>query len=671
MLLQYKDKYDLNWLGLDIDQVIEFLRNHDSFNPLDGQLEIELENKGLREIALMYDPDYIWYTAKLLLNITLHPIQCVILESFMKYSFPMLCMFRGGSKSLMMAVYSLIRAALFPGSKIILTGAAFRQSKFIFEYIESIYNHSPLLKSIFKGQKPVSRLPDFWTFYLGESKIIATPTGDGNKIRGLRGNIIICDEFNSISTEVYEIVINQFAVVSSNPIENIQAKARREALAKDGKKEKEVKPLSYVANQSIISGTIRYDFEPMAMYWRKYKNIIESRGESLTEQFGEIGKQLNWRDFCIIRIPYDLMPAGFLDEKTVARSKSVMNSDFFAAEFGCVPITDSSGFFKRSLIESCTAKLNNISSDGWPSWCPHRFDARIRGNPNSIHVMGIDPAYNQDNFAIVILECFPEHARVVYAWSTSKRTFQTSGEVTEKNYFSFCTRKIRDLLKLFPCVGIAIDSQGGGYTIIESLGDSKQLQAGELPIWPVIESEKPRATDSYAGEHIIHIISFSDGSWTQAANYGLKKAMEDKTLLFPEFNSILLGLASEKDKEDLINHRILDSLEDCMLEIEELKDELTLIIRSTTSSTGREKWDTPEIKMGRYKKERLRNDRYAALLMANYLAKTLQQNNMSQNWSYDTVGAVVGKNEGYTNNKMYIGPSWYEVGADLFRGIVR
>ena len=36
-----------------------------------------------------------------------------------------------------------------------------------------------------------------------------------------------------------------------------------------------------------------------------------------------------------------------------------------------------------------------------------------------------------------------------------------------------------------------------------------------------------------------------------------------------------------------------DTLEDCVMEIEELKDELSMIVMTQTS-TGREKWDTPE-----------------------------------------------------------------------------
>lgn len=663
------NKYDLAWLDLELDAVEEYLRTSDGYNPFDDKLQVELENKGLREIFLMYDPNYLWYTVKLLLNIELHPIQAVVLGQMMTHSFPMLIGSRGFSKSFLMAVYSLIRAILFPGSKIVITGAAFRQSKFVFEYVENMFYNSPILQSIYKGTRQSARLPDFWTFHLNESKIFALPTGTGEKIRGMRGNIIICDEFNSISTEVYEIVISQFAAVSSSPIENIKAIAKKLAQQKDGIVEEEHKALSFVQNQSIISGTMKYQFEPMAIYWQKYKAIIESRGERMVELFGELGDSLDWRDFCIIRIPFELIPKGFMDDKIVARARSTMHSEFYAAEYGCVPISDSMGFFKRSLIESCTAKLENTTKDNWPTWCASPFDCKLQGNPNAKYVMGIDPAYNQDNFAIVILEVLEEHSRIVYAWSTSKRTFNKSGPVDEKNYFNFCARKIRDLMKSFNIVGIAIDTQGGGYSILECLHDPDKMQSGELPLWPVIDPDKPQDTDDYAGSHIITLCQFSSADWVSTNNHGMKKDMEDKVLLFPQFNSILLGLASEKDKEELLALGLVrDSLEDCMVEIEELKDELCLIVRTTTVA-GRERFDTPSIIVGSNKKEQLRKDRYSALLIANSIARTIQRSPAPI--SYQVVGAAKGttnKSEG----KMYFGPDWVSnINSKSFRGITR
>ena len=47
-------------------------------------------------------------------------------------------------------------------------------------------------------------------------------------------------------------------------------------------------------------------------------------------------------------------------------------------------------------------------------------------------------------------------------------------------------------------------------------------------------------------------------------------------------------------------------------ELEELKNELSMIV-VTQTATGRERWDTPEVKPGAGRKSRLRKDRYSSL----------------------------------------------------------
>ena len=68
---------------------------------------------------------------------------------------------------------------------------------------------------------------------------------------------------------------------------------------------------------------------------------------------------------------------------------------------------------------------------------------------------------------------------------------------------------------------------------------------------------------------------FAKADWVAEANHGTRKDFEDKVLLFPYFDSISLGLALTDDK---MTKRKMDTLEDCVMEIEELKNELSLII---------------------------------------------------------------------------------------------
>ena len=184
-----------------------------------------------------------------------------------------------------------------------------------------------------------------------------------------------------------------------------------------------------------------------------------------------------------------------------------------------------------------------------------------------------------------------------------------TGQTTEKDYYAYCARKIRDLMKVFPTENIAIDSQGGGTAIASALFSDKNLKEGEQPLLPVIVDGKYKETDDFKGLHILHMINFASQEFTDGANHGLRKALEDKELVFPFFDPV--SLMESDDSED--------GLESVMWEVEELKQELQSIVVTKTPS-GREHFDLPAAKIVGGKKVTKKKDRYSALLMANWIA---------------------------------------------------
>ncbi len=132
-------------------------------------------------VSKMLDPSYIGWTAKVLLNIDLFPMQITTLQLLWRTTFPMLIASRGGSKSFMLAVYAILRALLDQGSKIVIVGAGLRQAKLVFGYIEQIWNRSPILRNIVgvgKRSGPRQNV-DLCYFTIGDSIIYALPLGDG------------------------------------------------------------------------------------------------------------------------------------------------------------------------------------------------------------------------------------------------------------------------------------------------------------------------------------------------------------------------------------------------------------------------------------------------------------------------------------------------------------
>jgi hypothetical protein len=670
--------FDDAWLGLG-----DLSKLSISQNLMINRAKEDIENPDLHLLRIMRDPIYLGSTCKLLMNIELHPIQIAILQEFWNRPFPMFVASRGFGKSFILALYSTLKAVFIPGTKIVIVGAAFRQSKVIFEYMETIWRNSPILRSIFSGNDDGPRRDvDRCTMRYGDSWAIAIPMGDGSKIRGLRAHIIIADEFASISPDIYETVVSGFAAVSASPIQNVKEQAKKAAMKEQGLWNEDLEALdTKMSNQAIIAGTADYSFKHFAKYWNRYKNIINSKGDinKLRDIFGEdVPENFNWKDYSIIRIPYELIPKGFMDDKQVARAKATIHTGIYNMEYAACFVEDSEGFFKRSLVESCvsTTAKNILDSQGKQIV----FEAAVKGSAHKQYIYGIDPASENDNFSIVILELNGDHNRVVYCWTTNRHNFkdrQKTGLVNDHDFYGFCARKIRNLMKSFPCARIALDAQGGGVAIEEALHDPSKLEDGENLIWPVIDYGKAKDTDNQSGLHILELIQFARADWTSQANHGLRKDMEDKLLLFPAFDNLTLGLTLASEGQDILNtelNPIYDNLAECIVEIEELKNELTTIVMTQTSTgpNARDRWDTPEVKLANGKKGRLRKDRYSALLMANMLAR--QTTRSLKTIEYDVIGDNAKNANFKQGSNMYKGPEWFTSNVnndDIYLGIYR
>jgi len=576
----------------------------------------------------------------------------------------MLIASRGFGKSFILSLYAMIRALLLPERKVVIVGAAFRQSKVLFEYMETIWYNAPIFRDLCSADSGPRRDIDRCVMRINKSRITCLPLGDGQKIRGQRANDIISDEFASIPRDIFETVVAGFAAVSSDPIENVKRLAsekKAQSLGVD-MKERDEDTLEHRANQIILSGTAYYDFNHFAEYWKKWRLIIKSKGQKskLREIFGgeEVPDSFDWTEYSVIRIPYELLPEGFMDASQVARSKATVHTGIYQMEFGACFTRDSHGFFKRTLIESC------VANDGANDCIPLKdsqgeeiiFEAKLMGDKDRRYIFGVDPASEVDNFSIVILELHPDHRRIVHCWTTNREQHKEKvkkGYSRETDFYSYCARKIRDLMKLFPCVHIAMDAQGGGIAVMESLHDADKIQEGETAIWPVIDEDKEADTDDEKGLHILEMCQFAKYEWLAGSNHGLRKDMEDKAIMFPRFDAVTIGISNA---EDGLKGRAFDTLEQCVMEIEDLKDELTMI-QMTQTAGGRDRWDTPETIIGAGKKGKLRKDRYSSLIMANMAARILSR--LPTPATYDFYGgfATVSKKE--DDGEMYSGPNWF------------
>ena len=649
-------KIDEAWLKIDVDE-------KDLFNPT-SVLNSSDDDFHLKLTWLMTRPEYFSFLVKQIFNIQLLPSQALILYELWNRKFPMLIASRGFGKSFMLSLYCMLRALILPGRKVVVVGAAFRQSKVLFEYMETIWNNSPILRDICDGNSGPRRDVDRCVMRINDSRVTCLPLGDGQKIRGQRANDIISDEFASIPRDIFETVVAGFAAVSSDPIENVKRLAAEKKAKELGVEiqDKDDNKLEDKDNQIILSGTAYYDFNHFATYWKRWKSIIKSKGDptKLREVFGgeDVPDNFDWKEYSIMRIPYELLPEGFMDASQVARSKATVHAGIYQMEFGAVFTRDSEGFFKRSLIESCVVDDKEPTKDSKGNEIV--FEAKLMGDPNKKYVFGVDPASEVDNFSIIVLELNEDHRRIVHCWTTTRSEHKEKvkkGYSTETDFYSYCARKIRDLMKLFPCIHIAMDAQGGGIAVMESLHDKDKLQDGEIEIWPVIDEDKPKDTDDQRGLHILEMCQFAKYDWLAEANHGLRKDLEDKVILFPRFDSVTVGMSNV---EDGMKGRMYDTLEECVMDIEELKDELSMI-QMTQTSNGRDRWDTPEIVVAAGKKSKMRKDRYSSLIMANMAARRIARAPTPEQYQFFGGFASTLPTDSKQKNKgnMYSGPNWF------------
>ncbi len=656
----------LEWLELENipTEVYNPLENYaPGLEPLEPTEEV---------MSILTNADYLHFACKHILNIELLPYQLVILDTLWRKRLPMLIASRGGGKSFILAVYGLLRMVFHPGCKVVICGAAFRQARQVFDYMSEIWDKAPILRDISGRSKETGprREVDRCQFTIGTSKCFAIPLGDGTKIRGLRANYILADEFASIPEEIFNLVVQGFGVVSASPVDKVKESAMIKKLKKLGQWSDDMEKVRQSqggGNQIVYSGTAYYSFNHFYRYFQKWHQIIRSKGDmsKLSDIFteGELANEgFNWHDYAILRIPYDKIPEGMLDPGIVAQARATLHHSQFMMEYGATFAADSDGFYKRSIIESATTNKPILV----PSGEYIQFSASRRGDKKKSHVIAVDPAADLDNAAIVILELNEDHRKVVYCWTTNrkkygalKREMAKSGVHLQDDYYRYIAKKIRSLMRDFNTERIVMDKHGGGTAIAEALESADTYGEHENPIYQLINPEEPKESDMKKGIHILELLAPTQ-DLNSDANHGMLKDLQDKVLLFPMFDTVEMERAIQLDKVNGVQY---DTYEDLVQDIEELKTEMTTIVLTQSSILGKDTFDTPQIKTAADKKGRLRKDRYSALLYANYYArmKDRQEPTIIQ---YNPIGGTKDSSQGIApkHTGMYYGPGMSKFG---------
>lgn len=433
-------------------------------------------------------------------------------------------------------------------------------------------------------------------------------------------------QHNSINPEIFEVVVRGFAAVRAQGMKENVANAYKELLLGDLEitlDEESMGSSVMKENQIILSGTMYYSFNHFYKYYTYYRAIIQSGGnpEILKRDFPEmpIPKDLDASKYAIIRIPYDKLPLGMMDKTILSQGQATMDSAIYNMEYMCIAPKDSEGFYLASWIQNCTSP---VQSDKWGKIS---FLPRLKGDSQKSYVMGIDPASEDDNFAINIIEKNQGYNAVVYQWTTNRKTFEDlkrSNLLQDniKDYNTFVVKHIRHLLKRFNIELIVIDNGGGGLSVKEGLRDPDKCLDESEPLYYDMEDENVQGLQ---GRHIILGIDFQKAEWRRKSHYGLREDILSRTLVFPLYDGSIIEVESYSDE---IKGKMLDTLEECYAEIEQCKQE-TILIQHTQTENGTEKWGVPRI-IGMdadQVKKVLKRDRFTSLLLANWGCRYIKE----------------------------------------------
>ncbi len=422
-----------------------------------------------------------------LLNVKLSGIQKVVLRSMWFRDYVMAIMCRGSGKTFINAVFACLKAMLYPGHRVGLLAPTFRQSKFMFEECVKLYQRSPIMRDACE-RRPTTQSDNCYIKFKAvgiknPSMIQAIPLGDGTKIRGSRFYTILCDEFPHIPEEIFNMVIRPMAATVADPMENVEKVQRQKELLEKGLITQAEIDEDTVTNQIIITSSGYFTFNHMYKLYQAYRAEVKSGNTK----------------YAVYRVPYWLLPDGFLDKQAVEAAKREMSSLEFRMEYEAAFIPDTDAFYRASLLESCSKTS---------------FTTQVVGEAGKSYCLGIDPARTEDSFAIAVAE-MGTPAKIVHAMELQGESFVHAAQIVD------------ELCDAFNVQSIYMDAGGGGLAIKDILAENPRgHRAG-----PILDPDD-ELHQLKSGRHILTMCNFGT-DFISESNFAALRLLEHRDLLFP------------------------------------------------------------------------------------------------------------------------------------------
>lgn len=546
----------------------------------------------------------------------LYPYQELMLNEWFVSNFSLNILSRGGSKSFLFGVFCAMYPLFFEYTKIVIVSANFRSSRRIFEAVEKM-NDQPnagLLRACF-SEKP-SHKNDAFNWSINGGILTAVPLSSGDGLRGLRANVLGCDELLLLSEPVIEDILKPFLVAKQNQQELMKLKEQEDILISKGVIAEDERESTKSTSKFIGLSSASYKFEYLYTMYKQYINTIMSE------------EKKNARH-SIFQIGWEALPSTLID-KTIAqefKGGMVVESAGNKREFGAQFTDDSEGYFSAQKMQLCT-----ISDCQQPS-------IQIVGNKGGDkYIVTIDPSYssskssdffamevhllNEENQSTVQVHSYgvaggdlKNHIRYFYFILMNFNVVYIVPDASGTEFIAACNESV-----LFKEADISInefganfDCEGEEYTkAIKEAKRNYRLYDKKILAPQQFNSTSIRRMNEFLQRQIDNKKVWF-GSKIATNEELLKKYM---TLDIP--SDLIFKPDGSDDNSDKLNK--LDFIEQQDFWIDETKKQTALIELKSTAQ-GTQTFDLPDHLKRSKSAKRARRDHYTCLLLAVWGAK--------------------------------------------------
>lgn len=559
------------------------------------------------------------------LGVTLEAYQELTIKSFFHRNYCMLVWGRGGAKTFTAAIYCILKCIFEPGTKILIASINFRTARRLFNEIEKFLAtpEASLFMQCF-GNK--MKRNDQFEWEINGGSITAIPL-TGEKIRGIRANVLVLDEFLLLPAEIIDNVLMPFLSSPRDVSERIRIRRLEDELIKKGLIHPDNRRIFENTSQVLALSSASYTFEHLYQVHQKWSHLIEHPEDQETKE-GELPGT-----YFISQLSYEALPPHMVDQAAIQLAKSGGSShNSFLREYAARFIDGGDSYFSPKKMHACT-----ITDGEYPT-------TKVVGDPDKKYVLSIDPnassSKTADYFAMSVIELDEEKKQgiLVHGYQVAGASYQDH------------IKYLYYIMKHFNIVFIVVDNAGAD-TFLDSVNASQHFKDMNKKI-RVIEFDSDAENDDYAkmlreavkqynkDTGAICIKQVFTSAFLVRANSYLQSCIDHKKIWFasrasahPDILENMFsmnlpmdyvypkGIADKADGEyETKKLTVREFIEQQDFIIQDTKDQCANI-EVTSTSRGTQSFDLPSHLRKSTSVRRARKDNYTTLMLGNWGVK--------------------------------------------------